>query len=517
MQLASSGTRALIGCQTFRFTPTGGGLARIARSIHIPSTPAQTRTTAQTLFRHARTLLSRFATHLTTPGIGSTAHAARTLYSGPAHTRTIQQGLSLPVRYALAHPFRAPHLPRAPAVPRNTTQVGLGLARNFSTARPVFQSLADNVPVSGRAFWEADWDMKMHDEREKLRMKKYKKAQEKKARKARKEMRQTRVVPAEKPVEQVAAAEEDKSKDDLEHYFPAPTTPDVTTHLLIPLAPTPTARMPLSPSPYPSTTSAHPLLPLPIIAGLHNSHNTHALRVSSLFARLDAAKVFTSSDVCCTARGDPRGLCTLLEVRFVGWDAARVRGVLGEAGSGWCVLEEVRSGEEHAESASMDAILEEMSVGSESDAGAEAEVENSAQPEVWHQSVGGIDPAHSFVLPTLDFSASFPVASDTWSASPPLPDVLSLSSGLSSPLADLEFHNAWSSATLGRTPLPPSSSAINSGIPFETLHGDFSDTNSDTSWIDPQLSPAGSDSQSWCGVGFSSNFSDKIQSEAEVF
>ena len=131
---------------------------------------------------------------------------------------------------------------------------------------------------------------------------------------------------------------EEPTHVELEHYFPAPVVPDVTTYLLIPLAPTPTSRLPLPISP-PDSSMTHPLLPFSALASVHIDHGTHALRVSTLFARLEASKVFEEPGVTCTAFGGPNGTCTVLEVKFTGWTQARVRSVLGEAGGGWCVLE----------------------------------------------------------------------------------------------------------------------------------------------------------------------------------
>ena len=88
-------------------------------------------------------------------------------------------------------------------------------------------------------------------------------------------------------------------------------------------------------------------------------------------------------------------MCTVLEVRFSGWTEARVRGVLGEAGSGWCVLEEVWANE----SEEMDDALSEMSFDTHS---------------IASTPVHDMDPSASFVLPTLDFSASFPVENGSW-------------------------------------------------------------------------------------------------------
>ncbi|EPS98574.1 hypothetical protein FOMPIDRAFT_1024585 [Fomitopsis schrenkii] len=470
MQLASYGARAL--------KPTGGGTllhTNHTRSIHIPSIPhphiGQPTSTAQAVFKQTRNLFSRFVAHLTTPGIsrlpGSVPATSRSLYHGSAQTRNIQQSLSSSARFTLSRPLQAPRLPKAPAVPRGVSQVGLGLARNFSTGRPVFQSLAENVPVTGRALWEADWDTQMRTEQEKMRM--HKTAKGKEVTKS-KEMQRPRE--AKKAKKALTSAE--KREADLEHYFPVVPleNPDVTTHLLIPLAPaaasTSSFRQPLSASP-----ANHPLLPFHALASVHSTHTTHSLRVSSLFARLDASRVFESPHVKCEAHGDPTGLATLLEVTFEGWDEKRVRSVLGEAGQGWCILEEVWKDREAEESQAMDDALETMSA-SESEAGSTAHTD-------WRIGVE-IDPAHSMVLPTLDFSASFPIAlaSPLASASPPAlsrqPSDLSMTDALS----DFAFHNAWAASH-----------------PADDARSDserLSDVVSESSWVEtmyhPDLKPA---------------------------
>ncbi|PCH38406.1 hypothetical protein WOLCODRAFT_136250 [Wolfiporia cocos MD-104 SS10] len=478
MQLASTGARAL--------KPTGGGAflhSTPARSIHIPSfaprpNAGQATSTAQTLFKQTRTFLSRFVAHLTTPGtLRQPVHApARHIFTG--RMPSIQQGLSLSARLALSRPLKAPHLPRPPTIPPSTTQVGLGLARNFSTARPVFQSLAENVPVAGRAFFEADWDVKVNKERERFRLQK---AAKRKAQKAKSHMK-----PLRDATKKISVAEE--KKEELDHYFPEAPAPVVTTHLLIPLAPTEAVeRLPLSAQP--AMSSAHPLLPLPFIAAMHSAHNTHSLRVSSLFARLDAAHVFEMSGIRYEAHGDPTGLCTLLEIIFEGWDEARVRSVIGEAGRGWCVIDEVREDQEQEEEKHVEEMLEVMS-------------EASSEETPWHQSMN-VDPARSLVLPTLDFSASF--------LAPPSDHPYSsvLDSGMSTPLSDLEFHNAWMSVERADA----RSDAVSDAR--------FSSHSAESSWVggqgfeqDARPLDFVSASDSWLGFGFSSEFSGRMQ-EAE--
>lgn len=392
MQLASQGPRASTRAVKFLVNKPGGS----NRSIHVASLrfpraiPSQG--AVQRLSTYSRNLFSRFFSILTTPG---TLRSPSTSASRSLHLPrpTIQQRLSLPVRTSLSRPLHAPYLPRVPAVPRCTTQVGLGTARNFSSGRPIFQNLVENVPVAGRAFWEADWEIKMRQERENMKQN-FTKSKGKKG--VKKEML--------KPTFQTSVLEfgqrETTSNGELDHYFPTATVAaDVTTCLLIPLAPTPTSRAPLSSSP-----SHLPLLPLSALASVHADHTTHALRVSSLFARLDAAHVWERG-VSCSAysqgRGGGDGVCTVLKVEFSGWTAGEVRSIIGESGSGWCVLEEIRHNS--GSSTPSDDISETASVISTTT----SVVENRDMSDASGAEGELIDPSASLVLPTLDFSSSF--------------------------------------------------------------------------------------------------------------
>ncbi|KAI0694181.1 hypothetical protein C8T65DRAFT_667141 [Cerioporus squamosus] len=483
MQLASHGLRALKGGQAH--FPAGGGTP--SRSIHIPAfaprpPPGQATSTAQAVFRHTRTLISRFVGHLTAPGtsrapvhVSSGGAGTRAFHGSAARMPTIQERLSFSARHVLSKPTSVPFLPRSPAVPRHISQVGLGTARNFSTGRPIFQHLVENVPVYARAFHEADWELRIAEERERLRMEKHKaKRAAKQAKKAKAPLRPLTQNIASSSVATTAEA----NKEELEHYFPAPVLPEVTTHLLIPLAPTPTSRLPLPPNP-PATSSTHPLLPLNVIASMHASHGTHALRVSTVFARLDVAQVFDDPAVHCEARGDPSGLCTVLEVRFEGWTANKVRGVLGEAGTGWCVLEEVWREQEHEEAEEMDAALDTFSV-SEAESVQDGRFSGlSDMNGNWDTSSN--DPARSLVLPTLDFSASF--MAPPWSSPAP------------TPLSDLEFHNEWSQVD-GRL----------SSLGSFGSDGDSDVDSSGSDWFELSGAPS-VDSRRF---GFSSHFSERM-------
>jgi len=331
---------------------------------------------------------------------------ARSFQSAARGQASIQNGLSFPVRTALARPLPRLFLPRPPAIPRCTTQVGLGTARNFSSARPIFQNLVENVPVVGRAFWEADWEIKTHEEMEKMTQKPLKHKHRKDGGKEMMKPRSEAVLLERKNQQQ--APEETVHNTEMEHYFPALSVANVTTYLLIPLAPTPTSRLPLQ-----EFASGNPsLLPLSILGSLHTSHATHALRVSSLFARLDTANVWTRNVSCSAysqlAAGQGDGVCTVLKVEFAGWTMAEVRGVIGESGTGWCVLEEMGT-DEAVDDDDASSVLSGMS----------SEVGNVGRDWGMDRNARemGMDPSQSFILPTLDFSASSPLTSTgDWSS-----------------------------------------------------------------------------------------------------
>ena len=362
------------------------------------------RNSANRLFSFSRNLFQNFFTHLTAPGLKAPIHLPD---SHPLHTSvlrgsTIQSRLSTAVRYSLknnalkrqANMF----LPRGPGPvpPRlgGVAQVGLGTARNFATGRPIFQHLAENVPVAVRALYEADLDFELRKPNYRKRLvaaNVVKNTKEK-------------VKPLQKFPKHKANAEQTKPAEllgEAEHYFSSVAVAPVTTYLLIPLAPT---ALPFRPESY-----QEPKL-LPHIGSLHETHTTHSLRVSSLFTRLDQANVWARG-VRCSAyshgrghrkqvEGSEEGVCTILEVEFVGWSKAEVRGIIGESGTGWCVLEEVL----HEEDEGLTDV-ETLSPGSSVE---EQILNESLAPGTFGGSgIEMIEPSESFIIPTLDFSSSF--------------------------------------------------------------------------------------------------------------
>ncbi|KAH9048271.1 hypothetical protein EDB84DRAFT_1458214 [Lactarius hengduanensis] len=473
MPLASSGLLSSATRQAFRVIHNPPNVSS-ARGLHtqpfVPRPPQSSSFTSRALHR-TKTIFNAFVGHLTTPGTHLVpGRAPRSIHSVASRIPTIENNLSLPVRHALSMRMGSPRLPRPPAVPRSIAQVGLGTARNFTTGRPIFQNIADkihNIPVASRAFLEAGLDTRTKDDSVRAF-----KAEKKSKKRSRPEslVRPTKV--EFHPAATRRGDDESAAATEFDKYFVPPRVPDVSTTLLIPLAPTPTARVPLS---HTLAYNRHPLIPLMELSALHVDSERHASRVKALFQQLDAAQVWDKGATC-EAFGSVRG-AGVLRVHFSGWSAHAVRGILGEAATGWCILEEERADEIGDEE--LDAAMSD--VDSAPDYPGLAELNSSSS----------IDPAYSFVLPTLDFSASSAVA-----AAEPTRELASAS------LFD-------SAASLS----PPSD--------FETFSdpGYASDRSEFHSWIEPPDALYASRAPSWAGLSFSSAFSQRLEEgpREEVF
>jgi hypothetical protein len=362
-------------------------------------------------------------------------------------------------------------------VPRSIAQVGLGTARNFTTGRPIFQSIADkmhNIPVASRAFLEADFDMRSRDDHA-LALK-LKAARRRPKRRSRPACASTKVhfhpaaasFPTSVTTATTGSVAEARTAAEFDKYFAPPQLPDVSTTLLVPLAPTPTARLPLART---FAYDRHPLVPFLELSALRVDTERHASRVRVLFEQLDAAQVWEKGTTC-EALGGARG-ASVLRIRFAGWSAYAVRGILGEAATGWCVLEEERAEEEQEQDEAA------MSM---SDVGSQVAPNDEGLAELNLRSP--IDPAYSFVLPTLDFSASSSIGHAP------------------TPVAD--------------TPLSGVSDLASNGAPsdfFDTFSdpGYVSDGSSSGGWVEPPDALFASRSPSWAGLSFSSAFSQRLE------
>ncbi|KAL1742774.1 hypothetical protein HDZ31DRAFT_83897 [Schizophyllum fasciatum] len=455
MQAASHGARATARSAPSLSAWSAMSAPRLARSIHTSHTaklrhtatstarnaPSSASGTAKGLFERSRAFMNNLVAHLTAPGIGAKPHGP---YVGHGYHQAarapIHSGYSLPLRTALARPALSnagTFLPRAPGVPRSVAQVGLGTARNFSTARPIFQSLVENVPVATRALIEAGPDTRRAKHRVHTR---------KLTKDAKENGKAFRAPGFEKQHKKLTKEEKKEKKEQaMKQYFITPSQPSVVTQLLIPLAPTPTERVPLAPS----TTLAETIMPLMEVASVHATHDSHRLRVASLFDRLDGARVWDRG-VSCSAYSQlagGSGVCTVLKVEFVGWRAAEVRSVIGESGTGWCVLEEV---ETEATSANEDMSGYDSDGLSELSGLTGSEMDAFSEPDLDLPLSAAMDPSKSFVLPSLDFSSSFTASAHSAASVSDFSDVGSevgsysaLSSSSSPAFIDPPSENGW--------------------------------------------------------------------------
>lgn len=430
MQAASHGARAIRG-HVPQLNALPGTKIGAPRSIHTSSalrfsslpqaahhTPASV---TQRLLSQTKTTLGRYFSLLTAParvGVTTTPASFRNVaHLAKSNVPPIQQTFSVQARQAVGRPFGAYHLPKAPGfTPRSVSQVGLGTARSFHSSRPLFQNLVDNVPVALRAFTEADWEL---ETRGKQPVKVVKRKETPKVKKT-KEMARV----AEKKVQPVS-----ETQVEFDHYFAAPTT-EVITNLLIPLAPTPSSRHPL-----PSTLSPS-LIPLSILMDVHASHELHSIRVSSLFSRLDAAKVWVDPRVSCSVYGDPSGLASIMKIEFKGWSKAQVRAVLGEAGKGWCLIEELGV-EDLPDSAPVSPTLSGMStpVSGYSTPPFGFDDEDFLASDPPHTEFD-VDPSNSLVIPSLELSNY-----EAWADSPRMPEHIVISGPSEDPELDSDHDS----------------------------------------------------------------------------
>lgn len=284
-------------------------------------------------------------------------------------TQPIRNQFSFPVRHALSTSPMS--FARPPVVQRGMTEVGLGTARKFSTTRPIFQNLVQNVPVAGRTLSEVDLDL-----------------QKRKARK---------IVAKRLDSEKKGANTQEKSKayrytfeENFDKYFPveAASGEEVSTILTVPLVPfdAPVA---------PSNIAEQTFLPFYETTKNFQSHGKHSRRVNSLFKKLDEARVwdrgahyeaFGSASTGLDGLSSSSALCTSLKVVFDGWTAEMVRNVMGETDGGWCTLQEskIRASAIHNGPFSVES----------------SRAATPGLPNIWGETP-------ELIMPSIDFSSTF--------------------------------------------------------------------------------------------------------------
>ena len=414
MQAASHGARAIRG-RVSHLNALPGTKIGTSRSIHTSSalrfsslphvihqTPASF---TQRLFSQTKTAVGRYFALLTAParvGVTPTPASFRNVaHLAGSNVPPIQQTFSMQARQAVGRPFGAYHLPKASGfTPRSVSQVGLGTARSFHSSRPLFQNLIENAPITLRAFTEADWELETKGKRPDQMAKRKETHEAKKTKQMAKHI--------EKKPQPVS-----ETQVEFDHYFAAPPA-TVTTNVLVPLAPTPSSRQPLPSTPSPS------LIPLSILLDVHASHELHSLRVSSLFSRLDAAKVWIDPGVSCSVYGDPSGLASIMKIEFKGWTKAQVRAVLGDAGKGWCLMEEL-SAEDLPDSAPLSPVLSGISTPFSGCSTPSYEFDEDSLAGDPIPSEFDVDPSNSLVIPSLELSNH-----EVWAESPRVPEHITI-------------------------------------------------------------------------------------------
>lgn len=258
-------------------------------------------------------------------------------------------------------------LPRPPSIPRRVTDVGLGTARKFSTARPLFQHLVQNVPVAGRAFYELDLDVqkKLNPAFGVSRFGNVAKEQDSLP-KIPSSIFQRQSHPAvlswvsrDDSESKATSDANEPSEEQLNSYFASPSPSfSLVTFLQIPLLPaplpSPAAAAFLQPEENGMANPADSLLiflDLSSIASERVLYSTHAARVSSLYDRLNANRVWEHGASFEALYDDSSGLCFALRVKFEGWTEEDTRSILDLTGDNfnWCTLwqEELSDSSDH--------------------------------------------------------------------------------------------------------------------------------------------------------------------------
>jgi len=181
--------------------------------------------------------------------------------------------------------------------------------------------------------------------------------------------------------------------------------------------------------------------------------------------------------------------------------------VIGESGTGWCELQELRSGSETPSSLSASASDIGSDDGSMSDLSSFDGDDGGAGRDM------NMDPSQSFVLPTLDFSSSFlaPPVSLNPTLSPSPTSITSTSPRLSERDLDL-FSYASSDGLSDFDYCSSSSSDSDSGVSSTfSFHDGSSLSSGNGSWSQEQQ-PSWYGSSSF-GFGFSSEFVGRLGAE----
>lgn len=257
--------------------------------------------------------------------------AAQTPYSTTrVQPRTVAPSLAFrTARGSVARPrpgFGGP-TPRPVAYPASVSHVGLGAARNFSSARPIFENVCQNVPLGLRALVDSDGI----DSRKWAKVRQTIRRAERTAVKG-----HGRALPRAEQLKKIefssffgSVAAEASSSAVVESEAVATVEPVV---LVLPLEPSLALSLPSDTTAVASSSTSYRLLTPTVLHSLHsiqNAYESHAHRIRSLSNRLTSAGVFDDPGVgveMIFVNGEK-----LVEVRFpASWSRRDVEQACGE-------------------------------------------------------------------------------------------------------------------------------------------------------------------------------------------
>jgi hypothetical protein len=215
------------------------------------------------------------------------------------------------------------HHPRPSAVPRGVNHVGLGSARNFSSAQPVFQNIVHNAPLALRAFGNQVDGFDAKKLRREVRRSIKRQQQQKQAKLEFPFAKSSSGFSSDVRLSSLDLEGSSLSADDSDDFFaslPSPFMANVS--LNVPLEPS----LPAGFDDFSQDSSR--LLPRSFLASLRDIQehlDVHRIRLRSLLDRLERAGCFDDENV---RFWDPSG--GMLAIEFGGWwTATDVRQALG--------------------------------------------------------------------------------------------------------------------------------------------------------------------------------------------
>ena len=114
--------------------------------------------------------------------------------------------------------------------------------------------------------------------------------------------------------------------------------------------------------------------------------------------------------------GDPSGLASIMKIEFKGWTKAQIRAVLGDAGKGWCLMEELGL-EDLPDSPPLSPALSGISTSLSGYSTPPYSFDEGDSLAGDFSSEFDVDPSNSLVIPSLELSNH-----EVWADSPRMPE-----------------------------------------------------------------------------------------------